>query len=773
MRKVLSRRTFLMTGAALGGTALVAAVGGIGYLSTVDVHGLHGGETSDGAASLNAFVIVQADGTVVINVPRAEMGQGIHTGLAMVVAEEMDLPFDERIRVEFPTEAHPAYSNWFNVFQVRPEEASGPAAWLGRRVLGQMGFIVTGASSSTMGLWHPMRLAGAAAREMLVNAAASRLNVPVAELVTRDAAVHHDASGRSITYGAIAAAAAQIAPPANPRLKPSSEWRLIGRSQARVDIPAKVRGEPVFGMDIVLPDMLHATMRHAPVFGAGVSRIRNEPDVRNAAGVVDVTIIDGRHVAVVANSWWQAEQAAWLLDIEWTSTEADQENSTSLFTRLQAALSSESPHGHIDEGDVHSAFSALGAKIIEADYGVPFVTHACMECMNATAILRNDESAEVWAPSQNRATMQAAVGRGMGLGGISPRVVTLHVTMNGGAFGRRSDQDVIAEASFLATRHPGRAVKVMWSREEDVGRGLYRSQAAGRLRAVLGDDGLPLAFDAIVASQSILNSMGGRNFPVTPSPNGDPLSVEGLDKSHYTIPNRRMRSQHVETHLPIQFWRSNGFSFNTFFTESFIDECASASGQDPLEYRRALLRDQPRHLAVLNRVAEIADWGSPMASGRGRGIAIEECYRSVVAQVAEVTVSGDGELVVDRIFCAVDAGLIINPNQVVAQMEGGALFGVTSALMSAITVENGSILESNFHDFPVQRLANAPEVIVAVMESEEPPCGVGEPGVVPVAAAIANAIHAATGRRLRSLPLAITEEIGERKFRSMLPPLKS
>ncbi|MCR5858992.1 molybdopterin cofactor-binding domain-containing protein [Mesorhizobium sp. J428] len=769
MPRILSRRAFLMTGAALGGTALVAAVGGVGFLSTVDVDGLRGGSVDGERASLNAFVVLYSDGSVVINVPRTEMGQGIHTGLAMVVAEEMDLPFDDRIRVEFPTEAHPAYSAWFNVLQVRPEEAAGPVVWLGRRVLGQMGFIATGASGSTMGLWHPMRVAGAAARAMLVTAAALRLNAPESELSTREGAVHHEATGRRIAYGDLAQAAAQLSPPAAPELKPRSEWRIIGRPQQRVDIPAKVRGEPVFGMDVVLPDMLHASMRHAPVFGAQVVRIGNEAAVRAAPGIVDVAVIDNRHVAVVAASWWQAEQAAWLLDVEWTQTEADDENSTTLSERLQAALSSETAYGHIDDGDAPSALSAAGASVIEADYRVPFVTHACMESMNATAILRDGATAEVWAPSQNRVTMRSGVGRGMGWAGVSPRDVTLHITMNGGAFGRRSDQDVIAEACFLAARHAGRAVKVMWSREEDIGRGLYRSQAAARLRMALGPNGLPIAYDALVASQSIFNSMGSRNMPFTPGPDGDYLTIEGLDKLHYSMPNRRTRSQHVPTHLPIHFWRSNGFSFNTFFTESFIDECALAAGADPLAYRRAMLRESPRHLAVLDRVAELAGWGGPMAPGRGRGIAIEECYRSVVAQIAEVTVADDGELRVDRIFCAIDAGLIINPDQVVAQIEGGALYGVTSALMSEITVQNGAVMETNFHDFPIQRLANAPEVTVAIVESDEPPCGVGEPGVVPAAAAVANAIFAATGRRLRSLPLAVTETIGERRTRTVLP----
>ncbi|RUT34815.1 xanthine dehydrogenase family protein molybdopterin-binding subunit [Arsenicitalea aurantiaca] len=765
---LITRRGFLITGSALAGTALVAAIGGVGFLATVDVEGLHGGAVDGEDAKLNAFVMLRNDGHVVINVPRTEMGQGIHTGLAMLVAEELDIPFDERIEVVFPTEAHPSYSTWSNVLQVRPEEASGPVAWIGRRVLGQMGFIATGASGSTMGLWHPMRVAGAAARQMLVAAAAARLGVPASELTTAEGLVHHEPTGRRIAYAELAAAAALLPPPDAPTLKPRSAWGLIGRSQRRVDLPAKVRGEPVFGMDVVLPDMLHATIRHAPVFGAGVAAIRNEAALRAEPGVVDVAIIDGRHVAILAQSWWQAERAAWRLDVEWTPTEADGENSAALAARLEAALGSEAPHGHIDDGDVEAALAAPGARLVEADYGVPFVTHACMEPMNATAILNEDGSAEIWAPTQNRVTMQAGVGRGMGWADARPGEVTLHVTMNGGAFGRRSDQDVIAEAAYLAARHRGRAVKVMWSREEDIGRGLYRSQAAGRLRAALGTDGLPLAYDARVAAQSILNAMGSRNMPFTPGPDGDYLTVEGLDKLHYSIPNRRMRSQHVPTHVPIHFWRSNGFSFNTFFSESFIDECALAAGADPLEYRRRLLVDSPRHLAVLERVAEMAGWGRPLAPGRGRGIAIEECYRSIVAQVAEVSVAEDGELTVDRVFCAIDVGTVINPDAVVAQMEGGIIFGVTSALMSTITIQDGAVRQSNFHDYPMQRMANAPAIEVAIMQSDLPPGGAGEPGIVPVAAAIANAIHAATGRRLRTLPLATTETTGVRRVRTLL-----
>ncbi|ORE97513.1 molybdopterin cofactor-binding domain-containing protein [Aurantimonas sp. 22II-16-19i] len=768
MARLLSRRSFLITGAALGGTALVAAVGGVGYLATVDVDGLDGFVDGERAV-LNAFLTIHGDGRVVVQVPRAEMGQGIYTGLAMIVAEELDVPFDERISVEFPTEAHPAYSNWANVLQVRPEEASGPAAWLARRVFGELGFISTGASASTMAMWHPMRVAGASARQMLLAAGAARLGVPASQLTTADGFVRHNASGRTLSYGELAAEAAVLPPPDEPSLKTADQWRLIGRSQPRVDLPAKIRGEPVFGMDVVQPNMLYAAIRHAPVFGARVSQILNEVDLRAQPGVLDLAVINERQVAIVADSWWRAEQAAWLLDIAWTQTESDGVSSAAMSARLKAALDADEPYDSLDEGDVEAALAEPAAFVVEADYQVPFLAHACMEPMNATVVVREDGTAEAWVPAQGPLAIRVGVTTGTGWAGVEPTSITCNVTMNGGAFGRRSDQDVTAQAAFLATRHTGRPIKLIWSREEDIGRGLFRSHAAARLRAALGEDGLPVGYDAQVASQSIIQSVADRNLPFNPGPEGDRLTVEGLDKRHYAIPNRRIRSQNVPSHMPIGLWRSNGYSFNTFFTESFVDECALAASVDPLDYRRTLLRDSPRHLAVLERVAEMAGWGTGLAPGRGRGIAIEECYRSVVAQVAEVTVAGDGEITVDQVFCAIDVGTVVNPDAVIAQMEGGIVFGVTSALLSAITLENGVVVQSNFHDFPMQRLANAPDVMVSIVDSPLPPGGAGEPGIVPVAGAIANAIFAATGRRLRSLPLAVTQTIGERRSRTVLP----
>ncbi|RVT99290.1 xanthine dehydrogenase family protein molybdopterin-binding subunit [Rhodovarius crocodyli] len=767
MARILSRRAFLFTGAALGGTALVAGVAGTGYLATVDMDGPDG-FVDGNRAVLNAFLAIQEDGRVVIQVPRTEMGQGIHTGMAMLVAEELDIPFDDRISVEHPTGLLPVYTNYALSLRTRPEDARGPLLWAGQRALGLVPLIVTGGSSSTYGLWFPMRSAGAAARHMLLAAGAARLGVPVAELTTSDGLVRHAATGRAIAYGALARDAARLPPPRNPALRPVSAWRVIGTPQRRVDIPDKIRGKPVFGIDVVLPDMLHAAIRQAPVFGGTVAGVANMAEIRRAPGVVDVAVIDGKSLAVVASSWWQAETAAQGLRIDWAATEAAHVSSASLGVALRGALDAGGAHVHLQQGDLSASFALGQERVVSATYEVPFVTHACMETMNATVLIRQDGSAEAWSSTQSPMTLRWGVNRGAGWAGVEPTSVIGHVTMNGGAFGRRNEFDAVAQAAFLAARHRGRPVKLLWSREQDMTHGTYRSHAAARLRAALGPDGLPVAYDAMVAAQSLQNSAMGRSLPFAPSPHGDRLTAEGLDKSYYAIPSRRVRSQHVPSHLPIGFWRANGYSFNTFFSESFIDECALAAGQDPVAYRRRLLRDSPRHLAVLERVAVLAGWGSLLPPGRGRGVALEESFLSIVAQVAEVTVADDGEVTLDRVLCVADVGIVVNPDSVAAQMEGSIVFGATAALMNAITIESGAVAETNFHDFPVQRLANAPEVIVELIRSELPPGGAGEPGTPPVAPAIANAIANATGRRLRRLPLAITETIGERRTRSVL-----
>lgn len=767
MPRLLSRRSFLITGAVLSGTVAVAATAGIGYLASVDIDGPDGFVDGDRAV-LNAFVAIYTNGTVSVFVPKTEMGQGIHTGIAMLVAEELGIPFDNRISVEHPTEVLPVYGGWASQLGIRPEEASGPLHWLGRRALGAASIVSTGASSSTYELWTSLRQAGAAARHMLVGAAAAEMGVAPTELTTPgDGSVVHEATGTSLTYGHLALAAATIPPPETPELKPASDWQLIGRSQPRVDIPAKVRGLPVFGMDVVQPQMLHASIRQAPVTGAAVARLVNEAELREIRGIVDVVVIEDTSVAVIADSWWTAEQALWRAEIAWTPTEWDDLSGVELAQRMEAALDSDEPNVVHEVGE---PFPDTPDHLVESAYSAPLVTHACMESMNATVLVRSDGTAEAWVSSQSLTSARWGVSRGAAAAGIDLDDITVNVMQNGGAFGRRTELDVVQQAAFLAALHPDRPVKLLWSREEDIGRGIYRSHARARLRAALGEDGLPIAYEARVAGQSVAQGLMGRLLPITGggNPEGDFLTSEGLESPHYAIPNQRVGSHHVPSNIRVGLWRSNGFSHNVFFAESFFDECAHAAETDPLEYRRRLLVDSPRLLTVLDRVAAMADWGSPLPPGRGRGIAIGGAYYSVVAQVVEVMVANDGEITVDEVFCAVDVGTVINPDQVIAQMEGSILWGLTTALMSENTVENGSIVESNFHDFQVQRLRNAPRITVEIVPSEELPGGAGETGVIPIAPALGNAIFAATSRRIRSLPLAVTETIGERQTRCVL-----
>jgi isoquinoline 1-oxidoreductase subunit beta len=767
MSPFLSRRSFLITGAVVSGTVAVAATAGVGYLASVDIDGPDA--FVDGELGvLNAFVAIYTDGKVVISVPKTEMGQGIHTGIAMLVAEELGIPFDERISVEHPTANLPVYGGWASQLGVRPEEASGPLHWLGRRALAAVSIVSTGASSSTYELWTHLRQAGAAARHMLVGAAAKRLGVPNHELTTRgDGHVFHEASGRQLSYGQLALEAATVPPPEAPALKPASQWRIIGRAQPRIDIPAKIRGLPVFGMDVVLSGMLHAAIRKAPVAGATGARVMNEAELRGLPGVVDILVVGDDSIAVVATSWWIAEQALWRAKLAWAPTKWDDLSSAELNLRMMAALDDGQANLVHEKG---GAFPITPERLVEAVYYAPLVTHACMEPMNACVLVRSDGSAEAWVSTQSLTSARWGVSRGATAAGVDVNDITVHVMQNGGAFGRRTELDVVQQAAFIAARHLDRPIKLLWSREEDIGGGIYRSHALARLRAALDEDGLPFAYEAHVAGQSVAEGLIGRLLPMTGggNPEGDFLTSEGLDSPHYAIPNQRVSSHHVASNIRVGLWRSNGFSHNVFFAESFFDECAHAAGIDPLAYRRRLLADSPRLLTVLDRAASMADWNRRLPPGRGRGIAIGGAYHSVVAQVVEVTVTADGEVTVDQVFCAVDVGTVVNPDQVVAQIEGSILWGLTTALMSENTLENGRIMQSNFHDFPIARLRNSPEITVEIITSDELPGGAGETGVIPVAAALANAIFAATGKRIRTLPLAVTEAIGERHIRSVL-----
>ena len=744
----LTRRAFLFTGAAVTGGLVVGA----GYLSTIDMTGLDGAINADGTVSLNAWIQFAEDGTITFAVPRTEMGQGVHTALPMLIAEELEIRLDSgNVRVEHPVEELPVYANYTLILDVRPEDATGPIYWAGKKVFGILPYIGTGGSTSVVAAWKPLRVAGASARLMLAEAAADVWQVSADECFGEDGQIVHRPTGRRLAYGALARSAADKSPTSDPALKPASEFKLIGTSAPRLDIPFKVTGEAIFGIDVTLPNMVHAAIRQSPVFG-GTVRAMDADAVRSMAGVIDVVDL-GDAVGVVADTYWHAGRALEDLTVDFDDNGNATGDSAQILADMHRALDGDEAHAFRDDGEVDEALSAA-ETIVEATYEVPLLAHACMEPMNCTALYQ-DGKAEIWMSTQSPLTGRWGAQKGAELVGAEvTEPVTTHVTLTGGGFGRRSDLDVARQAAALAASVPGRPVKLIWSREEDVQHDMYRPHSVSRLRAGLRADGYPAAWDNRVVAQSLEQSFGERNLPFGGGdPAKDHFSVEGAVDMPYAIPKARVDLVDHATPVPIGFWRSVGHSQNAFFVESFLDECAHAAGIDPMLYRRSLLVDRPRHREVLDILAEQSQWGRPLSPGRGRGVALHPSFRSIVGEVVEVTIGDDGALSIDRVVCVVDCGTVINPDTVEAQMEGAILFGLTAALYGEIAIEEGRVAQSNFHDYDMLRMAQAPAIETHIVPSTEPPGGVGEPGLPPSMPALTNAIFAATGERIRSLPV--------------------
>jgi len=726
-----TRRAFIATGGLVGG-GLALGIAGIALApNRLTVMGDDDGKS----ARLTTWIKLAPDSTLTVLVPHCEMGQGAHTALAMMLAEELEADW-ATVRVE-EAPAEDAYANGYLVRVFTPGMAHVPGFmeravdFASLKLSQRMEMQVTGGSTAVRATGElGMRVAGATAKAMLLQAAAERWQVPASECVARSSKVLHSGSGRSASFGELASAAAKLEPPSRPTLKSADQYTLIGKPIPRLDIPAKVDGSARYGIDVTLPGMLYASVMAAPVFGARLASVDESPAL-DMPGVKRVVKLDDA-VAVVADSYWRALQALRRLTPSFTQTGDSQRSSESLHKDIVAALEGKESKVDYSSGDAVARLSGA-AKTVAAEYQVPYLAHATLEPMSATAWVTADRC-EVWTGVQDPL---AARGLAAKVAQLEDQRVTVHNMHVGGAFGRRlpGSQDFVEQAVRIAKAMAPKPVKLIWSREEDIQHDFYRPAVIGRFTAALDAGGMPVAW----VSKFNGAAGGGDESPARPV---------------YAIANQDIRSTRNNTHVRLGSWRSVAYSQHGFFNESFMDELAHAAGKDPYEYRHELLKDAPRQRAVLEKAAWIAGWGAKPPPGRARGIALVAGFGSIVAQVAEVEII-DGRIKVHQVWAAVDCGRVINPDGAAAQIEGGIIFGLSAALFSEITIRDGRVVQSNFADYPLPKLVDAPRITVEFIQSEAAPGGIGEPGVPPIAPAIANAVFAATGQRLRSLPLRL------------------
>jgi isoquinoline 1-oxidoreductase subunit beta len=703
----LSRRSFLEASAAAGGGLLLSL-------------GLPLGAGESRAASSdfvpNAFIRIGSDGQVVLTMSYVEMGQGTYTSIPMLIAEELEVDL-RQVRLEHAPPNEKLYANPL------------------------LGVQATGNSNAIRGAWQPLRKAGATAKAMLVAAAAKRWNVDPATCRAQTGAVSHESSGRRASYGELAADAASMPVPENVTLKRPQDFRLIGTPAKRLDTPAKINGTALYGIDARPPGVKIATLAQSPAFGGRVKSV-DDAEAKAVKGVRQIVRLDDA-VAVVADHMGAAKKGLAALKIEWDDGPQAGLSTKDIARELESATQKPGAVAQ-NKGDADKAFAGATTKV-EVGYEVPFLAHATMEPMNCTVHLQKD-ACEIWVGSQALARAQAAAAK---TAGLPVERVMVHNHLIGGGFGRRLDVDGVVRAVEIAKQVDG-PVKVIWTREEDIQHDMYRPYWFDRISAGLDDKGRPVAWRNRFAGSSVI----ARWLPPAFANGLDPDTTEGAIDLVYDLPNFHVEYVRVEPPgIQTAFWRSVGPSHNVFVTESFMDELATAAKQDPVAYRLALLGNAPRAKTVLELAAQKAGWGQPLPAGRGRGVSLQRAFGSYMAQVAEVEVAKSGVVRVKRVVCAVDLGTSVNPDTIQAQVQSGAIFGITAALYGEITLKNGRVEQSNFDTYQMLRIDEAPVIEVHVVQSSEPPGGLGEAGTSGVVPAVSNAIFAATGKRLRKMPV--------------------
>ena len=753
----MKRRTWLLS--ALGATgALVVGWGVMPARSRLGSPELM--LKTEGDVALNGWIKIAQDGSVVLAMPRSEMGQGVHTALAMLVAEELDLPL-QRVRLE-QAGADSIYGNVAMLvasLPFHPLDSEGDhkpvkikmGEWMVGKIARELGINATGGSSTIADLWDPLRMAAATARACLVQTAAKTWQVPAGDITVADGVMQH-ASGKSAHYGQMGAAAAGSTPSGvAPKSRP--DWKLIGQPAQRSDIPAKVTGQAQFGLDVRLPGMLFAAVRMSPMLGGSVSAMDTKAALA-LPGVTQVVKLDAwgggtGGLAVVGKSTWLARQGAQAVQAQWQAPNTGALDTTRIQAALLNSLNTENGFTFHEQG-VPAQAEKAAAKRIDALYQAPYLAHATMEPMNCTAQVKNGQ-VDIWVPTQVPQMARAMAAK---VAGVKEDQVTVHVTLLGGGFGRRLEVDFVGQAVQVAMACAGLPVQLFWSREEDMTHDFYRPMHLAKFQASQDEKGEITSLRIKSAGDAITPRWMARAAPHLSGPIDmpDKTTAEGLFDLPYGFPSQHMSHVATKSGVPVGFWRSVGHSHNAFFSESFMDELAAATQQDPLAFRLGWLKEAPRYAAVLQLAANKAGWGKPLPTGRAQGLALHKSFGSIVAQVAEVSLE-QGQIRVHRVVCAIDCGTVINPNTVAQQMESSVIFGLSAALYGRIDIKDGEVQQNNFPSYPVVQLAQAPVVETWLIPSTRAPSGVGEPGLPPLAPAVGNALFVLTGKRQRSLPL--------------------